>query len=403
MGGWSPWENGTLLTDAISVARRVLKDLDVADTPAPLRRIKTSSARRLPPPLARSLLSQLDSDGWLRSKVADEGTWNIESENSVLAASSLFIERPDDWEARLATLADDHAASLEKSGNVDLQRRVESLVSELEAARSKLRSVAKSAQTAERELHMQLKQARKDAAAANEQRRSPAEATKQRVTELEEALAASEVVRHQLERRSLRLRSDLLKARRTRPGQAGQAGYSFGGQNPAGLARMIDDLAASARPDAVHAAASSNNESAFLLPQGIRPDDRTALDWLTDRDAAATVIVDGYNVTWQLDGPSFSTKEARQDLVTRLGQFRKRARGPVRIVVVFDSEFGTVQPVLGSAVDVVFVEWADEEVRRLAKATDGDVVVISSDREVQEGSRSDRVIVMWSEAFANWR
>ena len=396
-------ENTTLLAPAIAAARKVLDDLEFTDTPAVLRKIKTSSARTLPPPLAKSLLHQLDSDEWLRSKVAEARDWDLASDDPAEAASSLYVARPEEWEQRLATLVEEHLALVKQSDSQGLRVRVAKLERELSASRSKLRSATKHAKLVEKDLAAERRSAKARVTEVQKAERSGDRTLAAKAAELEQALSVAQVELAESRKRGRRLRSELLKARRARPERSESGARTFGGQDPASLARVIDDLAASARPDAVIAPAAPGERAAFGLPAGVAPDNRAAIDWLLGRENSTTLVVDGYNVTWQQDGPNFSSKEARQDLITRLGQLRKRAKGQLRIVAVFDSEFGTVQPVLGAPVDVVFVEWADEEVRRLAKTTAGDVVVISTDREVQDGSQASGALVLWSEAFTHWR
>jgi hypothetical protein len=65
MGAMAALPDRILLEPAIRAARKAIADIEIADTPAALRRMKASSARILPPPLAASLIDQIDKDDWL--------------------------------------------------------------------------------------------------------------------------------------------------------------------------------------------------------------------------------------------------------------------------------------------------------------------------------------------------
>lgn len=392
-----------LLEPALRAARKVIADIEVADTPAALRKIKASSARTLPPPLAASLIEQLDKDKWLREEVCKAEEWDAGSSSMPLAVSSLFVKRPKGWSARLEKLMADHLEVVEEVDRVQLNREVAKLSRELESARSRAKVAARGAKIEIKALRDQVQHLRSESGSPKSQEGKSAHALRQQIRTLEQQLAKAEEDRTTALTRNQRMKADLLRSRRAKPESKSIGERVFGGRTPAALARIIDDLAAAARPDAVAEEVVASERQLIALPNGVSPDNPAAIDWLLARTSSTVLVVDGYNVTWQVDGSTFSSNRARQDLVTRLGQLKHRAKGPVRVVAVFDSQFGTIVPVLGSAVEVVFAEDADEEVRRLAKKASGDVVVISSDREVQDGSQAGGTLVLWSEAFTRWR
>ncbi len=127
------------------------------------------------------------------------------------------------------------------------------------------------------------------------------------------------------------------------------------------------------------------------LPPGIYDDSVEAAEHLV-RVAGVVVLVDGYNVS-QLGWPELPINEQRQRLVDALAELS--ARSGAEVAVVFD---GADTPYLGMVpgtarpVRVVFsppnVEADDVVIARVAELRPfRPVVVASSDRRVQAGSR----------------
>jgi predicted RNA-binding protein with PIN domain len=77
------------------------------------------------------------------------------------------------------------------------------------------------------------------------------------------------------------------------------------------------------------------------------------------------------------------------------------------VVVVYDSAVSP-EAETGSGPGGVRIRFtrnglsADDEIRRLAAEGSGPVVVVSSDREVREGSERHGAIALWSEALIAW-
>lgn len=395
--------DAALLAPAIDVARRVLSDLEVADTPAALRRIKASSARRLPPPLAKALLGELDGDAQFREKVQGAQDWDVTASDPLLMASALFVVRPEGWSSELDRLLADHLAVADEADRKTLTKRVRTLESELNAARQKTKLVRSKAEKEIKSLSEQLRQARSDRSAASRVSDRETRPWRERIAELTQLLDEAQADVSAAAAREKRLRADLRRSRQSSSGGEADQRKVWGSRDAKEMARMIDHLAILARPDAVaESTVELNSREAFALPSGVAPDTPAAVDWLLSRESPTTLVVDGYNVTFLVDGQMFSKGEARQDLITRLERLKRSAKGPLRIVAVFDSQHGPIVPVLGAPVEVSFVEFADDEVRRLAKETEGPVVVVSTDREVQDGSREAGAIVLWSEALTAW-
>ena len=146
--------------------------------------------------------------------------------------------------------------------------------------------------------------------------------------------------------------------------------------------------------------------SAMLrLPEGVRPDQKAAVDWLVARPEATVVIVDGYNAAFKLT-PSRDPAATRRRLMLSVSRLRQVARGPMRLVIVFDSRLGLESdvPALGGA-EVRFTAepgGADDEIAALAGALEGARVIFSSDRAVREASEAAGALALWSEALRDW-
>ncbi len=398
------WHNGSmdgkLIAEAVSATRRALNELEPVEIPPRLRRIAASSARWLPAPLERTLIEALDEHEWLRAKALKELP---EADNG---PSRLFLERPDGWEPELDGLVAEDAANAEQRLIGQLTRDLEGMAIQRDQAKEKAKAI-QALLDEERAEHRQaiaeLRDERKPA-------RFPAPDQSRLIQELRDLnLALSD----QLANREMRLektRADLLKARRAIP-NAESRDSSGRSADPVSLARELDRLMVTARPDAVHATDARvgspggttqvTTGDELRLPQGITPDSAAAIGYLLGRSRPTWVIVDGYNVSFHIDGAGFSTPAARARVANGLGGMGLRASAPMRITVVWDStEEGTEGPA-AAGVERKFVADADEEVRRLSKQGRGDVVVISTDREIHSGV-APGTLVLWSEAFAEW-
>lgn len=113
-----------------------------------------------------------------------------------------------------------------------------------------------------------------------------------------------------------------------------------------------------------------------------------------------TLVVDGYNVAYQLDESRYSTPELREQVRDGLSRLRRLAKGPLPVVLVFDSKEDVAK--IPGPVETRFVPVADDEVVRLAAELSGDVIVISTDREVRERAEYNGAIALWSDALVAW-
>ncbi|HEY5579081.1 MAG TPA: hypothetical protein VIL12_05280, partial [Acidimicrobiia bacterium] len=140
-----------MLGPLLTAARKALRDLEASDVPVPVRKAAASSADRLPPPLARALVREIDGNDWLRDKVLQEWTTGPPAgPPDAIRASRLFIERPEGWEADLGELVTekrevDLSAELER-----LRTRQMDLEGDLEASRRRARAEQRRAEAAEK-------------------------------------------------------------------------------------------------------------------------------------------------------------------------------------------------------------------------------------------------------------
>ena len=100
----------------------------------------------------------------------------------------------------------------------------------------------------------------------------------------------------------------------------------------------------------------------------------------------ARIVIDGYNVLAKMGGMTGSLESRREWLIRLLGEFR-HDRGH-DITLVFDGERGDWPAESYSrtrGIEVVFSrtgEKADHVIKRMAEDREGDLTVVTSDREV---------------------
>ncbi|HEX2368116.1 MAG TPA: NYN domain-containing protein [Acidimicrobiia bacterium] len=389
-----------LLLPAVDAARRALREMEPEDVPASVHRVARSTARRLPPPLARSLAEVLDGDEWLRDKAVE--AWpepDPDAASPKLAASALFLLRPDGWEERLEAIV---AAEeeLSQAGTVEaLRAKVQSMETELKSAREKAKAEGDRAESAEAEAARAKTRARKTAAPMS------ASDSARRAEEAERRLADLQRELDEADERINRLREDLLKARRAaRETPVAAPPSAFARRHPRETARLLDDLTAALRP-----AASAEEEEPepppvpVSLPGAIAPDKADAVDWILRQTEPLTLVVDGYNLSFLLEAPGdFSTADARERLVARLARLRRMALAPLRLIAVFDTRNEPSSGRRRGGIEVRFAQSGDDEVVRLADSIDGTVVAVSNDREVRERAAAVGALTIWSVAVADW-
>jgi predicted RNA-binding protein with PIN domain len=398
-----------LLRPALVTARHTLRDLQADEIPPSLRRVAGWSGNRLPPPLAESLIRELDRNDWLRERVAEGWEEKVEADSSdAERASELFLVRPNGWEQELAVLGEqtaqeDLAGEIGKLG-VELERARD----ELEVARRKARAAERRAQEAEREAQHRVKATK---AGVEQARSAQASESAELRRRLDEVTAERDRLAAELTETIERLattRAELLRERRSESARSQSAPSAWSLRDPMELARHLDELAAAAEPPpkSVEPQTGAHEVPGLSVPVGISPDASVSVEWLVRQPAAFTLIVDGYNVTFHLDRARFHTALLRDRLNGELAKLQRISTGKVRVIVVYDSSQGkTDEPAAPGPVEVRFTEpdvLADQEILSLVPQLEGALVVVSSDRVVREGAEEHGALGLWSEALADW-
>jgi len=392
----------TLLDAAIAAGRATLRDLDVREVPAGLQRVAAYTGGNLPPPLASSLLAEIDGNEWFRLKVVDD--W----EGDPASPPGLFLVRPDGWWVDLAAAAATVAGTGERAQLADLEKQVAKMEDKWRRATDKVTEQKAQIET-ERKQHRAKVESARDAATT----RFEAEVEGLKTARVKAEALTVELGRLRQEHLDLQeafagLRSRFAKTRRLREDPSGGTGTSGSiPSDPVKLARMLDLQTASfGRTPQATPRVERKPAPVLSLSPGVRPDSADAIRWLLGLADPVVVLIDGYNAQFHIDRNDFTSGAARSNLVAALRRLRAAGKARHRIVAVFDSTLpgDRVPRASSGGVEVRFTEKdviADEEIVTMAGRLD-EVVVISSDREVREGSEDVGAVVLWSEALAEW-
>lgn len=401
---------GDLLAPAVKAGRDALRRLDDDDVPAKLRKINSYQGGRLPAPLVKSLLAAMNEEQWLREKAQKELSPYEQGLTAPAAASALFVHRPDGWEfelgraveASLQAAAEERATELHsmvsaaERREAEAKRRLANIQAELDRTRSR------AAEEVE-EVRGQLRDLR-------EADRRQDEQLQRKIAELEAEKLADEDALADLGQTVDTLKERLHRAEEQRASTEQRAlaekGQAWAAGDPVALARHLDMLikTVEADPELLKFLEPATDRE-FQLPPGARPDDANAVEWLLRQPQPFTLVVDGYNVAFQLVGNS--TRAARDRVNEELSRLRLRTMTTAQVTVVYDS---AVNPEVETAagpggIRVRFTRQgriADEEIAEIVEALDGPVVVVSSDREVREGTTELGAVALWSEALVQW-
>lgn len=384
-------ESMEVLRPAADRLRRALQRMEADDVPAALRPLAESSARRLPPPLLKRALTELDSSEWLRAEVEADGELEPDS------PEQLYVSRPDGWEAGLRMMVEEATCNRQQADRAQLERelasaleRVSRLEEELEAGS---REVAAAERRARDRLRAEVETAQVGRRRAEAQARSEAHDASRfasRVERLEAELTSTE-------RRLDTLRALLEKERRA--GAVSEPASSSRGWFPDDPVEMAEEL------DRIHSAVrlvpSGPGEEPLperpdvRLPAGFRPDREESVRWLARH--SLRWLIDGYNVAFQVSSdPDPST---RSRVISAAGRIATIAPPGSMVVVVFDSSVDTASLPAERRVRVVYAPSADEWI--IDHAGPG-TVVVTSDRRVREAAEQRGATGVWAEALAEW-
>jgi predicted RNA-binding protein with PIN domain len=289
----------------------------------------------------------------------------------------------------------------------------------LETAVASAREEASEARRRERETRSELgrgdRQARSETAAlraqlasGREDERRAAERREGRIASFEATIGELRRELEEAERTVAAFRGQVQQARRERAAAlrvAGAAGSRSMPRDPIEMGRFLDEVAAAARRFGGDTELAAGTPAEFRLPAGVAPDRREAVEWLVRQPVPFALIVDGYNVTFQIGAGSGSG--ARRRLSAALGRMRRAAASASRVILVFDSAVEPAGSVAAGpgGIEVRFSSEgrsADEEIVALAGELGGAVVVISSDREVRDRAEHHGALCLWGEALAEW-
>ncbi|MGQ0849154.1 MAG: hypothetical protein ACT4OP_08575 [Actinomycetota bacterium] len=391
-----------LLDQALKAARAALRRLDQDRVPARLRDVSRRSGR-LPPPLRRLLVEQLDRNEWLRKEALKQ--WpeaDPERERSDEAVSALFLMRPEGWEQRLDLITAERQSRQQESRLDRAEAELKKLTIQLKVSESELADARRAASTKGPPADTPTDEL--------ERLKRSVAGHKGRATRLDQQLekAAEELAR--LLDENADLRGELVAARRRRTRSQAQTEETptprvrrggLGRKEGRELARQLDDVFRSLAVKPVYAVEPDALAPVehLELPWRIRPDRAEALDWLIAVPSAVVVGFDGWNLAHHLATPPGPRE---RDRVIEIAQrISARALGKLRVVVVFDSRQAD-ETFSASDVEVRFVPSADEELIEMASTGWRDLVIITSDRRVREEAGEHGAIGLWSEAVIEW-
>jgi len=392
---------------ALETARSVLRDLDVDQVPASLRRV-VAHAGELTPPLADKLAREIDRLEWLRTKAVEAWPAADPRSDGPDRGSALFLLRPDGWVVEFAKVVADSAAAARVTDEKRSGRVVVARDREVEVAREKAKTAAKEAAALGRRI-AEMKRLER----APDRERAAAEA---RVSEEMEAVRADHAgevadLERRVEESAAALRGARAEARQARRERADAEHRlaairdtgSWADRDPVDLAVHLDAVAAQARagrrPDHPD---TDTSLAAPALPAGIRPDSAAALDAVLRMTGPLAVLVDGYNAGLTFgSGTPAEVRNRLEDVVRRV---RTLAGAGTTVTVVWDSSADHDRRRSPDGLDVRFAPPgvpADDVLVELA-AEASRAVVVTNDREVRERAEAVGALALWSTALVEW-
>lgn len=379
-----------LLRPAADGLRRALKRMDDDDVPASLRPLRDSSARKLPPPMLRRALLELDADEWLRAETAAE----VEFEPGT--ATDLFVNRPQGWEAALETQIEQAASSAGAQEASEIARDLDVTRRKLARLEADLKTTAARETEVTAEVERRFR-SRLDAAARARRRSEEDKKAAEGVARLAGEEAAR--LRAELAEAGARLeglRQMLERSRKAGEAPSGTPARGWFPESPLEMAAELDRIVlAVSRSPLGEPGAEAEDERPGRLPAGLRPDRAEAVRWLIGQ--RTTWLVDGYNLAFHLDPEP--GRPTRDRIVAALTRIVTLSAASVTAVVAFDSSVEESALPSNRRVRVVYVPSADDWI--MARAGPG-TVVVSSDRQVREAAEAAGAVGLWSEALAAW-
>jgi len=390
-----------MLRPVIESTRRELADMEAEDIPAGLRKVAKSSARRLPPPFARSVVQELIDNEPLR----DATRVGLESRESIDADLVAFLDDPVVGLERIAARVDRESELAAGNDLESAKQQIAILTDQLDEAKRRL-AAARSEHTTE------LAVVRKSFSVG--QRR-----IKTRNVELREIVEVQRSEIRSLTKRVAGLHDEVsemetrLEAATARVRRRSEANISNGRAlkadatpaDPLEFARWLDVVERNVRPfrarsGAEHVPAESHP---LHVPPGVAPDSGPALASLIEQ-SPTMIVIDGYNVAGAIHGDRFSTKVARDDVVARAGRLARSTTA--QILVVFDGPDANgragFRSTAGVSVRFSRGDEADDVIAELVRAELGRTIVITNDRELRDRCTIEGCVPVWATAFVEW-
>lgn len=391
----------TMLRPVVEAARNELADMAPDDVPARLRRAAKSSARTLPPPLARSILQELIDSERFRDAVRDR----FDSGGTTDPDLEAFL---DDPQIGLDLIATRVAVSKESEAAGDLasaNRRIDSLTGQLKEAKLRMKAVRAGQLKALREAQDSISEGHRRAEIRNAELHQIVAA---RDSEIGRLASQMEDLRHELIEMQVRLEAAMERSRRRAesgglPGRGARSDPSP--SDPVAFARWLDMVERRARPFRNKSLSRGSREvlDPLRVPAGISPETSSTFTLLIEQDPAR-FIIDGYNVAGEIHGERFATREARDDVVGRAGHLARSSEAEV--FVIFDGPDGDGREGFRSpaGVSVRFSrgEKADDMIVDLVHAEPHRTVVVTNDRELRDRCTVDGCVPVWATAFVQW-
>lgn len=375
------------LNPLISPALRALARLDSAEVPARVQPLVGKSGR-LPKPLARSLIAELDRNPWLRDKVIEE--WkDLDASDPKNATAALFLLRPKNWEKEARELAAKQARASADQEEVALEREMKKALKKIEALSAKVDRLQ--TELLERDEQVRARRERPDKSVPDRRR--------------ELANLAAELERERDLRRAAEEQIMTLRRRQTKKASPSVAVRRGIGGTPLQIAKQLDSqlsaFSVTPRLVPVESASSDSEPLPKLAMPGVRPDQPGAVDWLIDEAGELTLAIDGWNLAHLFKSPPSSRERDRViSLARKVGRERKLRGHSSRLVVFFDSsENPSPIPTRPREVSVSYPPSADESLIEMAGPR---VVIVTSDHRVRDQSERRQAVVLWSEAMHGW-
>ncbi|MDE0352573.1 MAG: NYN domain-containing protein [bacterium] len=402
-----------LLRQVVEVARGTLREMEWREVPRSMHRVAQSTGQRLPAPLEKLVLKEIDQDEWLREQVAEDFDGSEKGDDPHEQAAALFLLRPDGWEDRLERIRRDLRDAWNSARIERHERRIGELESELKKWKGDARQARVEAEEARRKADRRVEQAWEEARSTVEP--ELIETCDQLRRDNRRLAGDLEAARAELENTGQRLaetRGDLERERRIEHAPpAPPAGLNvWADMDAVEAARQLDGVVQAffPGPAPVVMEPAPAGSKPLVLPAGVAPYSPQAVEWLIELDRPFALLVDGYNVTAKMYPPDrFSRPEIRDRLQNDLAELKVRARGRPRITVVWDSGRAseTSAETLPNGIEVRYTRegWkADDELIDLAGGLGASAAVVSSDREVREQAQRAGSLGLWSEALATW-